>query len=101
MATTNRLAIGRTRTKLARLLNEALAETLAIHQQEFRPGDLHSQIPVYATPQWDCCSWYGDSDGQGPIRIHVSCWATMGECVKCGIDASADDSFSFEISPRG
>lgn len=55
------------------------------------PGDLWTQIPVYATPQWDCCSWGGWGYLNGsPIKISVSCWDTMTACLKHGISVNVD-----------
>jgi hypothetical protein len=53
------------------------------------PADLWSQIPAYATAQWDCCSWGGDGYLCG-VRVSLSSWNTMTECLRNGIDVSVD-----------
>lgn len=85
MATTSPNRVGRVRERLAALLEEAIPTAT------FDPADLDSQIPIYANPKWDCCSWYGDGkDRETGLGVHVSSWNTMTECVRRGITVSQD-----------
>jgi hypothetical protein len=99
MATTKDNRVGRTRERLARLLNEAIPTAM------FAPEGLNSKTPIYATPQWDCCSWYGDgTDRATGINVHVASWSTMRECVRYGIEVFQDDGISqrsWEVCPKG
>lgn len=104
MATTKRDRVGRVREKLS-----ALLDAVGI---EIQPENLSSQIPVYATAQWDCCSWYGDGysrtireqfalpdDGPGNM-IHVFSYDTMTMCARYGIELSGPDGGHIEISAK-
>lgn len=95
MATTRSHHVGRTRIRLAKMLTEAFPG------YEFDPTELHSQIPMYATAQFDCCSW--TATGRPPLhrnRVkHVCSWNTMGDCVRKGFAIHPDaDNFSAEVS---
>ena len=93
MAITRRDRVGRTRERLAELLN------VAIPDAEFYPEDLRSNNPYYSSRYFDGCSWDGDgrrlTDGLG---IHVSSWSTMRECVRYGLDVGMEDGpFSWAV----
>lgn len=77
MATTRPNKIGATRKKLARMLEESMPGL------KVDPAELNSQIPVYASPEWDCCSWYGRGLFNG-IPFELASWRTMTDCVKNG-----------------
>jgi hypothetical protein len=95
MATTRRDRVGRTREVLADLLN------CEVPFGYFRPEGLNSQVPTYATPQWDCCSWYGDGvDIRNGMSIHVASWSTMSQCVQRGIEVLQLDTFSWDVFPK-
>jgi hypothetical protein len=46
------------------------------------PFLLQPQIPIYASPQFDCCKW----DANLPLKVrgsyHVYSWSTMGDLVR-------------------
>jgi hypothetical protein len=95
VATTRRDRVGRIREVLADLLNEE------VPYGYFRADRLDSQVPVYATPQWDCCSWYGDGvDLRNGMNIHVASWSTMSRCVQRGIEVLQLDTFSWDVFPK-
>ena len=89
MATTKKNKVGYIRKRLAKILEEALP---GLHVD---PAELYSQIPIYASPLWDCCSWYGWGYKNG-LLISLACWQPMGECIKNGIQFS-DDSTECDI----
>lgn len=95
MATTNNYRVGRVRQKLAELLKEAVPGL------EIYPQNLHSQTPVYASPKWDCCSWYASGKVNG-IQASFSGWDTMSACIKNGIELSPDKNlcYSWEVSQK-
>jgi hypothetical protein len=93
MATTRRDRVGRVRERLAALISEATGCTV-------RPEDLSSQIPHYASPKWDCCSWDGEGTNSLGLPVHYSSWDTMTECVRNGIDVTKEDAFQYEIHAR-
>lgn len=84
--------VGRTRERLAEMLNEALklegADCIA-------PEDLHRTNPYHRcyedTCAWDC--YYT----QGGLRRHVYSWATMTHCVKHGITPEFDGPCEIEV----
>jgi hypothetical protein len=95
VATTRRDRVGRTREVLADLLNEE------VPYGYFRADRLDSQVPIYATPQWDCCSWCGDGvDLRNGMNIHVASWSTVGECIRDGIEVTQVDRYSWEVYPK-
>jgi hypothetical protein len=85
LATTRSNRIGRTRIKLAERLAEALTKDVG-RPVTVDPADLHSQIPWYARPQIDCCSWEGTAyyvNEDGAMgRIHVASWTQMRNVLK-------------------
>ena len=86
MATTFSNKVGRTRIRLAKLLNEYFPD------YHFDPEDLNSQIPIYASALWGCCSWMGlGRSKKGKLSIGVNSWDTMTEVCRLGIDASDRD----------
>ena len=90
MATTRPDTVGKIRYLLAELL-EAVIPTVT-----FLPEDLNSQIPIYANPIWDCCSWYGTGkDKETGLGVRVSSWDTMTKCVRNGIEVTQDRDSSF------
>lgn len=97
MATTKANKVGRIRDRLADLLNEAIPTA------QFEPEWLDSQIPYYATVQFDACSWYGDgTDKDTGLNAHVASWDTMRECVRYGIEVSESGRgrFDWDIYPK-
>lgn len=94
MATTNTNRVGVIRIKLAALLE---AEGFTVY-----PEDLNSQVPVYANPKWDCCSWYGRGK-KGEADVSFASWDTMRECVRDGIFVWKDSGIghSYEVCPKG
>lgn len=87
MAITNSRKIGRTRIKLAEILEREMEEKLGM-RVTVDPSDLMSQNPYWSSPQGGCCSWYGY--GQWIMKdftsdIHFCSWTPMGQCVKHGI----------------
>lgn len=92
MATTKSNKVGKIRIKLALLLEDAIPTV------QFEPWDLRSQIPVYASALWDCCSWSGDGkDDKTGLTVHVASWDTMTECVRDGIAVTQNGPFSWDI----
>jgi hypothetical protein len=103
MATTRKDRVGRVRERLAAMLDELGFDV--------DPSDLDSQYPVYATAQWDCCSWsgrgysraikqkYGLSENGSGNLVHFASWSTMTECVRKGITVSKEDH-AYEVSPK-
>lgn len=90
MVTTSPRRIGRTRKKLARMIQQAVPGS------EVFPEDLDSQIPVYASAYFDGCSWSGMILVEG-IRRTITSWDTMTKCVRNdftlsvgGVNAYAD-----------
>lgn len=53
------------------------------------PADLNSQTPVYASPKWDCCSWYG-TGYLDDLPFSLASWRTMSDCLKRGIEINKD-----------
>lgn len=84
MATTHQGNVGKTRIKLAKILNAYFPE------YEFKPEELHSQIPIYASPQFAWCSWFGIGTVKAnpELRVHVSSYNTMLEVCQRGIEAT-------------
>jgi hypothetical protein len=83
MAITHSGNIGQTRIRMAKMLEKSIPGLCV------EPRDLWSQIPVYATAQWDCCSWGGGGilDGR---QVNIASWDTMTECLKYGIGCTVD-----------
>jgi len=95
MATTFSNKVGRTRKRLAKLLNEYFPD------YEFRPEDLNSQIPVYASAIWGYCSWTGlGRSKKGNLSVHIASWDTMTEICRWGIDASPPDGLDIEVHAK-
>lgn len=84
MAIPNDRRIGRTRRKLAAML-EATFPGLKID-----PFDLTPQIPVYASNNWGCCSWDANVPMEGSGTWHIFSWDRMGALVKHGFDYSKE-----------
>jgi hypothetical protein len=102
MAIRNDSRIGRTRLKLARMLTERFPELAATYgddgfKQIIDPFLLQSQIPIYASPQFDCCKW----DANLPLKAHgfyhVYSWSTMGDLVRHGFDFTKE-GYEIELS---
>jgi hypothetical protein len=89
MATTKPDKVGRTRKKLAQLLANKVPGLILF------PQNLESQIPVYASDQWDCASWFGGGQIDGR-SVHISSWDTMKKCLK-GFDLAWDGPFDIQV----
>jgi hypothetical protein len=97
--------IGRTRLKLAAMITEAFPELEAkyvdirgrLNRFIVDPYLLTPQIPTYASPKFDCCSW----DANLPLKVggfyHVYSWDRMGELVRLGFDYDKD-GYEIELS---
>jgi hypothetical protein len=84
MAITHSGNVGRTRIRMAKLL-ERMVPGLTVY-----PHELWSQIPAYATAQWDCCSWGGEGYLNPWGRVDIASWDTMTKCLKNGIACTVD-----------
>ncbi len=91
MATTKNNQIGRIRTKLATLLKSTIPGL------EIDPIDINSQVPMYASAIFDCCSWYAVGKRNG-MDVNISSWNTMTECVRRGISIVVDDTVTIEVT---
>ena len=88
MAITNPHRVGRTRIKLALLLEKALPGVTVA------PKDLDSNNPYYGSEKMDCCTWMGRGTRNYPNDTYFYSWNKMGECVKHGISMTADDDMT-------
>jgi len=88
MAITNPNRVGRTRIKLALLLEKEFVGMTVL------PQDLESQNPYYGSEKMDCCTWMGWGTRNTYRDTYFYSWSTMGECVKHGISMTADDDMS-------
>ena len=84
MAITNPNRVGRTRIKLALLLEKEVEGVTVL------PQDLESQNPYYASQQMDCCTWMGYGTRNTYHDVYFYSWNTMGNCVKHGISFTQD-----------
>lgn len=109
MAIPNDRRIGRTRFKLARMIAERFPELETRHRQfslggsMFRcvdPFKLTPQIPVYASSQWDCCSWYADLPLAESGCYHIYSWDKMSDLVRFGFDVHKN-GYDVELSAKG
>ena len=91
MATTKQNRIGKTRKRLAALIEEAIPGI------SLQPEEINSQIPIYASQKWDCCSWYAFGDLNG-LTVAISSWDTMSNCVSRGITCTSTGNLEFEVS---
>lgn len=88
MATTSSRRVGRTRIKLAQML--------AAQGYTVQPDALHSNIPYYATVEFDGCSWDGwgwrtaDTERGDWNRVHFTSWDRMTELVRYGFELTVD-----------
>lgn len=86
---------GRTRERLAELLKD---KGLIVS-----PYDLWVQEGGYRRSTWDLARWGSNDakwvDGKGPdgepwgLKVILSSWSTMTECVRYGIDIGKFDEF--------
>lgn len=83
MAITNRWKVGRTRRKLAQLLEQALGITVC-------PEDIESNHPYYASVQFGGCTWTGYGTLKRDRDTYFYSWTTMTECVRYGIETEPD-----------
>lgn len=96
MAIPNDRRIGRVRRKLAEMIAAEFPEL----DLDVDPRDLTSQIPIYASDQWDCCSWDADiSTYDGSRSFHFYSWDTMTELVRLGFDYTKD-GHEIELSAK-
>jgi len=106
MAIRNDRRIGRTRRKLAEMITREFPQL----KTPYLLGDsqmwivdpylLSPQIPIYASPMFDCCSWDADFPLRGGGSYHVYSWSTMGEIVKSGGFDYIKENYDIEISPK-
>lgn len=77
-----RQKIGKTRIKLAALLNNLFPFL------DVKPEDLISQTPFYSRPEMDACTWYANVNYKPTkgTRYSIACWDTMKDCVQHGIE---------------
>jgi hypothetical protein len=91
MATLYKNRVGYTRKKLAEKLNAKFPN------YHFEPEDLWSQIPVYASAHWDCCSWggigYGKDNPNRSLQVHS--WHKMREFTKKGVEILLVGGFDY------
>lgn len=86
--------VGKTRRKLAEMITIQFPEL----DLDVDPRDLISQIPIYASSQWDCCSWDANIPTvDGSRSFHFYSWDRMGELVKFGFDYTKDN-FEIELA---
>jgi hypothetical protein len=90
MAITFSSRVGKTRIRLAKILN------IYFPDYEFLPENLDSQIPIYASAKFDNCSWTGSGKlKRNPsVCIVVHSWDTMTKICRNGIHSVDKD---FEI----
>lgn len=105
MAIRNDPRIGRTRLKLARMLTERFPELAATYgddrfKQIVDPFLLQPQIPIYASPQFDCCKWDANLPLKARGSYHVYSWSTMGDLVRRGFDFTKE-GYEIELSEAG
>ena len=86
-------SLGRTRTKLAALIEE--------FGFEVDPYEIHR---IYSTEKLDLARWYVDVTAKGHkslpdgFGVHLYSWDTMTECAACGINLTEEMSFQWEVS---
>ena len=109
MAIRNDRRIGRIRFKLARMLAEQFPELKSSYRQREMNGEtprkcvdpflLTPQIPVYASPKFDCCSWDADLPLREHGSYHVYSWDKMGDLVRHGFDFTKE-GYEIELSMK-
>jgi hypothetical protein len=88
--------VGRVRRKLAAMIEAEFPEL----DLDVDPRDLTPQIPIYASQQFDCCSWDADIlTYDGSRSFHFYSWDRMGELVKLGFDYTKD-GHEIELSAK-
>ena len=85
-------SVGRTRERLACLLNDSLGLTGT--QYEIQAEDLCRTNPFHRHFE-DCCAW--DCYTTEPLRRHVFSWATMTHCVRHGISPDFSNLTDIEV----
>jgi hypothetical protein len=107
VATTRNNKVGRTRKKLAAMLEEALREQG--FQVVIDPAELTSNFPYWASPQGGGVSWSGRGLHQAPknlkgLTVDFCSWDTMGKCIKQGFVMGAGECgsppFAWEVHTR-
>ena len=93
MATTKPDKVGRTRTKMAELLNKTFPEW------HFEPEDLNSNDPYHGSHRFDGCSWsgWGYLKSNRNMNAHICSWNTMTEILKHGINIVSKDFLDAEV----
>jgi hypothetical protein len=108
MAIRNDRRIGRTRFKLAVMLAKQFPELDSRYRQLSMSGQvkravnpflLTPQYPIYASPQFDCCSWDADLPLKSGGSYHVYSWSTMGDLARHGFDFTKD-GYEIELSEK-
>ena len=96
MAITFSNKVGKIRIRLAKVLNAYFPD------YEFLPEDLDSNIPIYASAMYDCCSWTGVGKlKRNPnVSLVVHSWDTMTKICKNGIDSIDKDGEIYANSEK-
>lgn len=84
MAITSPKRIGRTRIKLAAMLEKAVPGVTV------DPANLQSQNPYYSSRYFDCCSWTGYGTRNEHWDTYFYSWDTMGDLVKYGFECERE-----------
>lgn len=79
MATTRRRPPGRTRTRLAVMLQEALGPGYVVLAE-----DLQSNFPACATVKHDGVSWEGKATKPDGLILWLASWYRMQRCIRHG-----------------
>lgn len=88
--------VGRIRRKLAEMIKMEFPEL----DLDVDPRDLTPQIPIYASDQWDCCSWDANIPTiDGSRSFHFYSWDRMTDLVKFGFDY-VKDGHEIELSEK-
>ena len=106
MAIRNDKRAGRVRRKLAAMIAKEFPEL----KTPYLLGDnqtwvvdpflLTPQIPIYASPIYDCCSWDADFPLRGGGSCHIYSWDRMGDIVKSGGFDYTKEGYEIELSAK-
>lgn len=91
---------GKTRTKLAFMIETMLREKENMPLVSVEPEDLWMQQGDYRKKTWDLAAWGVDVRSSGRF-LKLYSWDTMGDCVRYGITICRPmkgDHFEREIS---
>lgn len=107
MAIVNDNRIGRVRFKLAQMIAQRFPELRSFPRQRNMDGPvrrcvdpflLRPQIPIYASPIYDCCSWDADLPLTAGGSYHIYSWDSMTDLVRYGFDVTKTDHRDYELS---